>query len=109
MSPQRSTWVSEGGPREPVRLARSLGQLGTRLGLGGPAIGPLVAAWPEVVGEALAARVRPARLEGSALVVVTDDPAWATQTRLLADDVAARLRQAIGGEVPTSLVVRVRR
>ncbi len=109
MSPRRSTWVPDGGSSEPRRLSRSLGQLGTRLGIGGPAFGPLVSVWPGVVGPALADHVRPARLDGSTLVVVADDPAWATQTRLLGDEVVARLRQAAGTDVPTALAVRVRR
>ena len=109
MTRRQSTWVPEGRAGEPVRLGSALGRIGARLGGGGAAIGPLVAAWPEVVGPALADRVRPARLEGTALVVVAVDPAWATQARLLGDEVAARLRRAIGEEVPTSLVVRIRR
>ena len=64
--------------------------------------------WEEAVGPALAAHVRPVRLERGTLLVEVDDPAWATQVRFLADDVRARLRDAVGVAVDR-LEVRVAR
>ena len=38
--------------------------------------------WDEIVGTALAAHLRPVRVDGRALVVTVDHPAWATQARM---------------------------
>ena len=52
--------------------------------------------WEDAVGPALASHVRPVRLDGGALLVEVDEPAWATQVRLLADDLRSRLRVVAG-------------
>ncbi|MFN0091027.1 MAG: DciA family protein [Acidimicrobiales bacterium] len=62
--------------------------------------------WDELVGEALAAHVRPVSLERGRLVVAADDPAWASQVRWLQADVLARL--ALVDASVTQLEVRVR-
>ena len=64
--------------------------------------------WEEAVGPAIAANVRPVRLEQGTLLVEVDDPAWATQVRFLADDVRTRLRD-VAGVVVERLEVRVGR
>ena len=51
----------------------------------------LFGGWDEVVGEQVAAHVQPVRLDEGVLVVEVDDPAWATQMRLLAPQVIERL------------------
>ena len=55
--------------------------------------------WDEAVGEAIATHVRPVRLERGVLVVDVDDPSWATQVRVLADDLRSRLRDVAGVSV----------
>ena len=52
--------------------------------------------WEEAVGAAIAANVRPVRLEDGTLLVEVDDPAWATQVRFLADDLRSRLGTSPG-------------
>ena len=47
------------------------------------AIGGVFGMWEQVVGESMAAHVQPIKLNGSALVVEVDDPAWATQLKFL--------------------------
>ena len=66
-------------------LLRSL-----RGGAGRAEVGGVFGRWEEAVGPALAANVRPVRLEHGTLLVEVDDPAWATQVRYLADDIIAR-------------------
>jgi len=64
--------------------------------------------WDDTVGPTIAAHVRPVRLEDGALLVEVDDPAWATQLRLLSDDIRRRLAEVSGVEVER-LDVRVAR
>ena len=55
--------------------------------------------WEEAVGAPIAAHVRPVRLEHGSLLVEVDEPAWATQVRLLADDIRRRLVEVSGVQV----------
>ena len=64
--------------------------------------------WDEAVGETVAAHVRPVRLDSGVLLVEVDEPAWATQVRLLADDLRARLIDVAGVAVDR-IEVRVAR
>jgi predicted nucleic acid-binding Zn ribbon protein len=82
-------------------LLRSL-----RGGAGRAEVGGVFGRWEDAVGAAVAANVRPVRLEQGTLLVEVDDPAWATQVRFLADDLRSRLREVTGVEV-TRLEVRV--
>ena len=54
--------------------------------------------WEEVVGEELAAHLRPVRVDGQALVVAVDHPAWATRARMESGQILARVRAL--GETP---------
>jgi predicted nucleic acid-binding Zn ribbon protein len=103
VSPRRE----DHGPR---RLDASLNRVSGDLGLGtSDGIGRLFAPWTEIVGPAVAAHVRPVRLDAEALVVTVDHPAWATQVRHLGDDLLDRVAEATGAPRPSSLEVRVRR
>lgn len=64
--------------------------------------------WAELVGDQIAAHVRPVRLDAGVLLVEVDDPGWATQIRFLADDLIARLQAATGTSIER-LEVRVSR
>jgi predicted nucleic acid-binding Zn ribbon protein len=107
----------EGGPGgpdgrggEPKSLGTSLDAVTRRLGLEDPkGLGRLFARWPEIVGTAMAAHVKPIRLDGDALVVTVDHPAWATQVRRLGGDLLDRVVEETGASRPTRLEVRVRR
>ncbi len=85
------------------RVLRSM-----RGGAGRAEVGGVFGGWDDAVGAAVAANVRPIRLEGGTLLVEVDDPAWATQVRFLADDVRRRLHEVTGVAVER-LEVRVRR
>ena len=60
------------------------------------AIGGVFAGWNDAVGAMVAAHVQPVRLEGDVLTVEVDDPTWATQVRLLHDDLTRRVAEATG-------------
>ena len=64
--------------------------------------------WAEAVGPSVAAHAEPISLDDGCLVVAVDQPAWATQLRYLEPQVRARLTEALGAEVVTSIEVRVR-
>ena len=70
------------------------------MGAGGALeVAVLAAHWPEVVGAEAAAHTQPARLQGGALVVVVDHPAWAKELELAAHDVVDKARQLVGPAV----------
>ena len=75
-------------------LLRSL-----RGGASAAAVGGVFGRWDEVVGPAVAANVRPIRLERGTLLLEVAEPAWATQVRLLSDDIRARLATVTGVDV----------
>ena len=65
--------------------------------------------WSEVVGEALAARTRPLRMDGHRLVLAVDEPAIATHVRFLQAELLARLEELLGPGRVTALDLRVGR
>lgn len=67
--------------------------------------GSVVGRWEVLVGADLAAHCRPERLSDGELVLVAESTAWATQVRLLAPAVLARLATELGAGVVTSLRV----
>lgn len=64
--------------------------------------------WTDLVGEGVAAHVRPLKLDRGTLIVEVDDPAWATQIKFLEEDLLSRLCDSGDMSVQT-LSVRVRR
>jgi hypothetical protein len=92
----------------PQRLGRSLDRV--MRGLGAPeasGVHLVFDRWPEVVGEALAARTRPLRIEGQRLVLAVDEPAMATHVRFLKAELLARLEELLGPGRVTDLDLRV--
>lgn len=71
-------------------------------------IGGVFGKWTEAVGEAVAAHVKPLKLDGTKLIVEVDDPAWATQLRFLETTLKARLTSVTGARID-SFEARVRR
>lgn len=65
--------------------------------------------WSEVVGEALAARTRPVKLDGSRLVLAVDEPAIATHVKFLQAELLARLGDLLGPGRVTAIDLRVGR
>ncbi len=86
-------------------IGDALGAVRRDLGLGRPGtIDALIAAWPSLVGDALAAHSRPRALRDGVLAIVVDGPAWAGQLKYL-DSV---LVERIAAEVPIAEVHEVR-
>ena len=63
--------------------------------------------WAEAVGDAVAAHVKPVKLDGTKLIVEVDDPAWATQLRFLETTLKQRLLDVAGATIET-VEVRVK-
>ena len=91
-------------------MSDALGAVASHLGAGRPEVVHLMfSRWEEVVGPAVAAHVRPVRVDGDTLIVSADHPAWATQMRHLAPDILACLAATCGDDdAPQRLSVRVR-
>lgn len=104
------------GP-EPTPLAEGLDRVLRSLGVGVPD-GPAGASidvvttvfdrWGELVGEHLVDHVRPLAVQGTTLVVVVTEPAWASQLRWLAPDLCATADHLIAPGAITTVEVRVR-
>jgi len=95
---------------DPVPLGEALQQVVGRLGVGRVAtVATVFGSWDELVGPALAAHVRPVRLDKGTLTVGVDHPAWATEVRRIAPELLLRLAGACGGsEALQRIEVRVR-
>ncbi len=61
--------------------------------------------WAEVVGGELAEHLQPLRVDGHALVVAADHPAWATRARMDAGSILERVRSAGGASLERLEVV----
>ena len=59
------------------------------------------------MGEALAARTRPIRIDGGRLVLAVDEPAIATHVRFLQGELLAKLEAHLGPGRVTALDLRV--
>lgn len=100
------------------RVLRSLGRgdVGPGPASGGPGPRPpggmvaLAGRWEEAVGEALAARCRPAELTADgALVVVVDDPAFIPELRFSGATIVDGANRVLGHPTVTRVEVRRRR
>lgn len=104
------------GPRAgaTIPISESLSAVVERLTPPGEQARPGIAAsvftrWEQAVGPTVAAHAVPVRVEGSTLVVVADQPAWATQLRHLAPELLAKIAAVCGAGAPDRLEVRIRR
>jgi predicted nucleic acid-binding Zn ribbon protein len=94
-----------GRSREPRPIGDELADVLRARGWDGRlAAARVVARWPEVVGEAVAAHCQPSRLEADGtLHVVADSAAWATQLSYL----QGKLLDRLGTECGPGLVRRI--
>ncbi len=81
---------------------------GSSTGQSASQMGNVFGRWAEAVGDAVAAHVKPVKLDGTKLIVEVDDPAWATQLRFLEATVKQRLFEVAGASIET-IEARVRR
>lgn len=85
--------------RDPVPLGAALNRLITERGWEAPAaVGGVMGRWPQIVGPDIAAHCVPTQFaEAEAVLTVQcDSTAWATQLRLLARQLVARLNHELG-------------
>ncbi|MFG2756571.1 DUF721 domain-containing protein [Streptomyces wuyuanensis] len=87
--------------RDPLPLGSAINRLITERGWETPAaVGGVMGRWPQIVGEDLAKHCVPLRYDEDpderVLTVQCDSTAWATQLRLLAPRLVARLNEDLG-------------
>lgn len=108
MTPRR--WRPDEEPPGPKRVGEALDRVSRGLGLpSATATARLVRAWPEVVGEAVAAHTTPRWLRDGVLTLTVDDPVWAAQLRWLEGDLMARVTEVTGPGVVERITFQVRR
>jgi predicted nucleic acid-binding Zn ribbon protein len=97
----------DAGPRAVGEsLPRLLGRLGAAASPA--AMEAVFTRWTEIVGPELAGHVHPVRMDGRALVVVADHPAWATRARMQSRTILAQV-EALGDRAFERLEVVVKR
>jgi len=80
-------------------------------GLGNPgvnAVRTVFSDWVALVGEVTAAHAKPVSLDGQCLLVVVDEPGWATRFRYEQAGLIQRFAAELGEGVVTRIDVRVR-
>ncbi|WP_199551153.1 DUF721 domain-containing protein [Streptomyces sp. N35] len=85
--------------RDPLPLGAAINRLITERGWETPAaVGGVMGRWPQIVGDDLAKHCVPQKYDEDerVLTVQCDSTAWATQLRLLAPQLVARLNQDLG-------------
>ncbi|MFH8404624.1 DUF721 domain-containing protein [Streptomyces sp. NPDC018019] len=85
--------------RDPLPLSAAINRLITERGWETPAaVGGVMGRWPQLVGPEVAQHCEPQRYDEEArvLTVQCDSTVWATQLRLLAPQLVARLNQDLG-------------
>ncbi|MFJ8661402.1 DUF721 domain-containing protein [Streptomyces sp. NPDC093795] len=87
--------------RDPMALGAAINRLITERGWETPAaVGGVMGRWPQIVGEDLAKHCVPLKFDDEpdarVLTVQCDSTAWATQLRLLAPKLVARLNEDLG-------------
>ena len=93
--------------RDPQLLGPTLGRLMAERGWEtDAAVGGVMGRWAAIVGPEVAAHARPLAFDDGELVVGTDSTAWATQIRLLAPTLLARLAEELGAGVVRAVTVR---
>lgn len=106
---RRRGGYSSPGPdpaRDPQRIGDVLGGYVSDQGWQRPlAQARVFAEWGELVGADVAAHCTPSTLTDGELRVQAESTAWATQLRLLASTVLARLVAELGPDVVTKLVI----
>jgi hypothetical protein len=74
----------------------------------GMPVAKLVANWPALVGDRLAAETAPLTLEGGVLTVGATSGPWGAQARFLHQEICRRTNEALGGDAVRSVRVVVR-
>lgn len=92
--------------RDPAPIGSILGSAMTELGWVAPlAHARLMGQWASVVGTEIAARCQPVSLVEGELRVAAESTAWATQLRLMAPQILARIARELPAGLVTKLVI----
>ncbi len=84
-----------GSGRDPKGMAEVLSGLSTELGWNQTlAQSEILDSWPEIVGPELAAHSNPISIQDGVLTVGCDSTAWATQLRLLREELLSRILES---------------
>jgi predicted nucleic acid-binding Zn ribbon protein len=95
----RRRWTGAGpGPDDPQPVSEQDWSERTR-------VGSVFGRWEALVGPEISAHCRPQTLTEGELLVVAESTAWATQLRLMAPTILAKLHAQVGGNVVTRLRV----
>ncbi|WP_419918570.1 DUF721 domain-containing protein [Candidatus Poriferisocius sp.] len=93
----------------PKRLGESLHQVTSQLKIPQAHFLKIIfQKWDEIVGSVMAAHVSPVRLLDGELVVIVDDPAWATEMKFFCTETVARINDVANEEVVTNVIIKVR-
>jgi predicted nucleic acid-binding Zn ribbon protein len=95
---------------EPAPFAKGLDRVLRHMGTAPAQTGrSLVDAWPDLVGEGVAAHARPGSIRGGVLTVLVDGPAWVTELKWLENELVDRLAESLGPGQVRSLSIKVER
>lgn len=103
----RRRWSGPGpDSRDPQPLGRLTRDLANTRGWS-PRVaeGAVFARWPEVVGDQIAEHAAPTALREGVLTVSAESTAWATQLRMVQNQLLAKIASAVGDGVVTSLKI----
>jgi predicted nucleic acid-binding Zn ribbon protein len=90
----------------PVALGDAIAAVGEELGVGDPrGLARLLDAWPDMVGDAIAAHARIRSLRRGVLTIVVDAAPWATQLRYLESEIVARAAAVLADDVREARIV----
>lgn len=109
-APRRTTSSTRsrvsGGSRDPQTVGQAVDDLLAERGWQQEsAVASLMSRWEQIVGPDLAAHVAPVSFQEGVLTLQAESTAWATQTRLLQNDLRRAIDQDLGGGVVTDLTV----
>ena len=86
--------------KELTRLKDLLGPVGRKLRIEDPSAAAAIwSRWPEIVGDDVARNAEPTSLKEGVLRIRTATPTWATEMSYLANDIRARVNDALRREV----------
>ena len=92
--------------RDPTPLSDAIKRLSGERGWDGVlALGRLRAQWPEVVGEQVAARSEPIKLENGRLTVRVEGGSWAAELALMGHALATRAAAFLGHDLVQEVAV----
>ncbi len=88
-------------------LKQSLTELLRQLGIERPVRQyGVMARWPEIVGEPIASKTTPERIERGRLYVHVSSPTWRQELALRKDEILALLNEAAGEKILSDIIFR---